>query len=129
MKKWSVLLAAMLLLGLCGCGQKEAEETQWDCSLHCAAASTEEAYVITWSEAEVTAKTGALTFQNRNGFPVTVHLGAGKDVFVEEIQPGGVCSWLQADRETVYTVGLHADVEENTKILCMVYDGNQADLF
>ena len=129
MKQWlCAAVAVVCLLALCGCSKTE-EETQWDCSLHCAAESTEDAYVITWSEAEVTAKTGVLTFQNRNDFPVTVHLGAGKDVFIEEIQPGGVCTWLQADQETVYTVGLYADVEENTEISFMVYDGNWAERF
>lgn len=130
MKRWlCAALAVICLLALCGCSKTE-EETRWDCSVGCAAESTEDSYIITWSEAEVTAKTGVLTFQNRNDFVVTVHLaGGGKEVFIEEIQPGGLCVWLQADKETVYTVGLHADVEENTEIRMMVYDGNQADPF
>jgi len=103
---------------------------KWDCSVNCAEESKENAYVITYSEENVVSNTGSLTFQNRNLFAITVHLiGKGKEAFVSEIAPGGNVIFMQADKEMTYTVGIHADVEEGTELILMVYDGEWSEAY
>ena len=126
----AVAAAVLLLLSACGSGGKTEAATEWDCSVHCAEESRDDAYVITWSDAAITSATGAITFQNRNDFPITVHLsGGGKEVYSAEVQPGGVLVYLQAERDIVYTAGIHADVEEGTELKLMVYDGERSDVY
>lgn len=96
--------------------------TQWDCSVSCAESSDE--YVITYSDVKVISQTGALTIQNRNDFDIVVHLlSAGEQEIVSDnIPAGGSYTFLEAtDKE--YTVGVHADVDENTEMKVFVYDG------
>ena len=45
---------------------------QWDCSVTCAEESTPDSYVITYSDAKISSKTGVLTVQNRNDFDIIV---------------------------------------------------------
>ena len=105
-------------------------EDKWDCTIHCAEESGENAYVITYSEKEILADTGRITFQNRNMFAITVHLiGKGKESFVSEIAPGGNVVFMKADPEVRYTVGIHADVEEGTELSLMVYDGEWSEVY
>ncbi len=105
-------------------------EDKWDCTVHCAEESGEKSYVITYSEEEILADTGRITFQNRNMFAITVHLiGKGKEVFVSEVAPGGKVTFMQADKEVTYTVGIHADVEEGTELNLMVYDGEWSEVY
>ena len=105
-------------------------EDKWDCTVHCAEESGENAYVITYSEEEILANTGCITFQNRNMFAITVHLiGKGKEAFVSEIAPGENVTFMQADKEVTYTVGIHADVEEGTELNLMVYDGEWSEVY
>ena len=47
---------------------------QWDCSVTCAEESTPDSYVITYSDAKISSKTGVLTVQNRNDFDIIVYL-------------------------------------------------------
>ncbi len=108
----------------------QVSEDKWDCTVHCAEESGESSYVITYSEEEILADTGCITFQNRNMFAITVHLiGKGKEVFVSEITPGGNVTFMQADKEVTYTVGIHADVEEGTELNLMVYDGEWSEVY
>ena len=108
----------------------QGSEDKWDCTIHCAEESGENAYVITYSEEEILADTGCITFQNRNLFEITVHLiGKGKEAFVSEIAPGGNVTFMQADKEVTYTVGIHADVEEGTELNLMVYDGEWSEVY
>ena len=108
----------------------QGSEDKWDCTIHCAEESGENAYIITYSEEEILSETGCITFQNRNLFPITVHLiGKGKEVFVSEIAPGGNVTFMQADKEVTYTVGIHADVVEGTELNLMVYDGEWSEVY
>ena len=108
----------------------QTSEEKWDCTVHCAEESGENSYVITYSEKEIVADTGRITFQNRNMFAITVHLiGKGKEAFVSEIAPGGNVVFMQADPEVSYTVGIHADVEEGTELSLMVYDGEWSEVY
>ena len=119
-----------LLLAALGCAKQEQAPVpdKWDCSLTCAETSAENAYVITWSEKEIISSTGVLTFQNRNGFDIVVHLvAAGQEEEVIDVFPHGVTAFLQAEKDVPYAVGIHADVEEGTEISLMVYDGERSE--
>ena len=108
----------------------QGAEDKWDCTVHCAEESGENAYVITYSEEEILTDTGCITFQNRNLFAITVHLiGKGKEAFVSEIAPGGNVVFMQADKGGTYTVGIHADVKEGTELSLMVYDGEWSEVY
>ena len=108
----------------------QGAEDKWDCTVHCAEESGENAYVITYSEEEILVDTGCITFQNRNLFAITIHLiGKGKEAFVSEIAPGENVVFMQADKEVTYTVGIHADVEEGTELNLMVYDGEWSEVY
>ncbi len=105
-------------------------EDKWDCTVHCAEESGENSYVITYSEKEILADTGCITFQNRNMFAITVHLiGKGKEVFVSEVAPGGNVVFMQANPAVIYTVGIHADVEEGTQLSLMAYNGEWSEVY
>ena len=125
----------MMILGLCitilsACiGHTASEDAgKWDCSVSCAAASSADSYVITYSDEEIISKTGKLSFQNRNDFDITVHLlTAGKTERKAEIPAYGVSILFQIEKDVSYTVGCHADVDENTEINLVVYDGERAD--
>ncbi len=134
---WLVLLGVLACIVAAICfltdpidNTLQVSEDKWDCTIHCAEESGENSYVITYSDEEILADTGCITFQNRNVFAITVHLiGEGKEVFVSEIAPGGNVVFMQADQEVTYTVGIHADVEEGTELSLMVYDGEWSDRF
>jgi len=112
---------------LFGCSAKE-EGAQWDCTVECVEESDADSYVISYSDAEVTSIDGVLTFQNRNDFDIVVHLlSEGNEERVMDVYAGGVAVLYQLEKETVYTVGCHADVEIGTEIVLMVYDGERAD--
>ena len=101
---------------------------QWDCSVTCAEESTPDSYVITYSDAKILSKTGVLTVQNRNDFNIIVYLLCeGKQELVSGRIPAGGCySFLNVTDEE-YTVGIHADVDENTDIKVFVYDGKDTE--
>mgnify|MGYP000187584250 FL=1 len=73
-------------------------------------------------------KTGVLTVQNRNDFDIIVYLLCeGKQELVSGRIPAGGCySFLNVTDEE-YTVGIHADVDENTDIKVFVYDGKDTE--
>lgn len=101
---------------------------QWDCSVTCAEESTPDSYVITYSDAKISSKTGVLTVQNRNDFDIIVYLLCeGKQELVSGRIPAGGCySFLNVTDEE-HTVGIHADVGENTDIKVFVYDGKDTE--
>lgn len=125
-----VLSVALLILSE-HIGTMPAEETnQWDCSVSCAAESSADSYIITYSDAEIVSNTGTLSFQNRNDFDIVVHLlAAGETERKIDIPAGGVSILHQVKSDLTYTVGCHADVAENTEIIVMAYDGERADTY
>ena len=130
MKKIPLLFAAICILSLCGCSSAKDTEasTKWDCSVTAAADNTDDAYVITYSNEEIQTRTGVLTIQNRNDFPVKIHLSTvGKQELSEEILPGGCVMFQNITPDTPYTVGAHAEVTEGTDIAIMAYDGTSSD--
>lgn len=106
------------------------EKSKWDCSVNCAEESTADSYIVTYSEEEISSNTGILTFQNQNKFEITVHLiTAGEEEEVFEIQPGGCTTFYQLEKDTVYTVGVHAEVNEGMEIRLVVYDGEWSEVY
>ena len=69
-----------------------------------------------------------LTVQNRNDFNIIVHLLCeGKQELVSGgIPPGGCYSFVNVTDEE-HTVGILADVGENTDIKVFVYDGKDTE--
>ncbi len=105
--------------------RKAKAKTQWECSVVCAEKSTPDSYVITYSDAKILSNTGVLTVQNRNDFDITVHLLCeGKQELVSDSIPAGGCYSFQNVTDKEYTVGIHAEVDENTDIKAFVYDGD-----
>ena len=101
---------------------------QWDCSVTCAEESTPDSYVITYSDAKILSKTGVLTVQNRNDFDVHLLCEGKQELVSGSIPAGGCYSFLNVtDKE--YTVGIHADVGENTDIKVFVYDGKDTESY
>ena len=75
-------------------------------------------------------KTGVLTVQNRNDFDVIVHLLCeGKQELVSGSIPAGGCYSFLNVTDKEYTVGIHADVGENTDIKVFVYDGKDTESY
>lgn len=125
-----VLSIVLLMLSACSDAVPAEETVQWDCSVSCAAESSADSYVITYSNEEIISNTGALSFQNRNDFDIVVHLlAAGEAENKIEIPAGGASTLYQIKHGLTYTVGFHADVNENTEIAVLVYDGEKADTY
>jgi len=121
------------MLILCGCARlKHVEElTKWDCSVPCVEESTEDSFVINYSDVKFASSTGVLTFQNRNDFDIIVYLLNNRREHdrVIEVGAGGCSVHYDIDKNTEFTVGIHADVEEDTEIKLMVYDGEGAEVY
>lgn len=120
-------VAGCIVMALCFLTDPKQEEVlpQWDCTAVSAGAS-----LTVFSEEEITSSTGVLTFQNRNLFPVEIELRREEETkLIREIQPGGVLSFMQAEKDCIYAVGMSADVVNGEEIHIMVYDGNQAEAY
>ena len=109
---------------------KHDDGTKWDCSVSCIEASTQNHYVINYSDVKVSSRTGTLTFQNRNGFDIIVHiLQEGEIEVVSNRIPAGGCYSLLKVNDKPCTIGVHADVDVNTEIKLFVYDGEWSEPF
>ena len=98
-------------------------ENKWDCTVTCVEESSDNTYVITYSDEKIISNTGILTIDNKNDFDISVHLIVDGVERVEEISAYGVTILYQIVRDTEYKLGCHADVPEGTEIKLMVYDG------
>lgn len=116
------------MLILCGCANlKHAKElTKWDFSVPCVEESTEDSFVIIYNDEKFTSSTGVLTFQNCNDFDIVVYLLNDR---VIEIGAGGSSVQYDIDKNTEFTIGIHADVEVDTEIKLIVYDGEESELY
>lgn len=75
MKKFLlVLLMIPIIFSLVACSKQNEELSKWDCSVSCAEESTENNYVVTYSNEKIVSKTGLLSIQNRNDFDIAVSL-------------------------------------------------------
>ena len=119
------VLVTICTISLCACSKlTNIEELKmWNCTVLCAEESSDNAYVITYSEEEIVSTKGVLTLENRNDFDIVVHLFADDKERIEEIAANGVKILYQISKDTVYTLGCHADVSEGIEIKLYVYDG------
>ena len=130
MKKFlSILLMITLIFSLVACSKQNEELSKWDCSVACAEESTENNYVVTYSDEKIISKTGLLTIQNRNDFDIAVslHQTSGEEEKTVEIKANGVTILHNIEKNKEYTLGCHADVKEGTEIKIMVYDGEKSE--
>lgn len=124
---FSIIILALLFNG---CSKKTdlEKKSKWDCSVACAEESKDNSYIITYSSEKVVCNTGALSIQNRNDFDIIVHLlTSNEEERVEKITAGSTSILYQIEKDVDYTVGVYADVEENTEIKCMIYDGEWSE--
>ena len=125
-KQICFVLISVFILMLCACSDAAYEEPviNWDCTVSCVEASGDESYIITYSNQKISSKTGTFTIQNPNDFTIVVHLSNGS---VEErvcrIAPGGTELLSEVEKDSVYTVGSHAEVEAGTEIKLKIHDG------
>ena len=119
------VLITICTISLCACSKSANTEEikMWDCTVLCAKESSDNAYVITYSEEEIVSAKGVLTLENRNDFDIVVHLFADGKERIEEITANGYKTLYQISEDTVYTLGSHADVSEGTEIKLFVYNG------
>lgn len=130
MKKIAFIICCILTLSLAACSHKQ-ENTQiskWDCSVNCAEQSISDEYVITYSDEILKSQTGALTFHNGNEFEITIYLlNNGEEEQTETIPAGSSTCLKQIKENTEYTIGIHADISEDTPIKLTAYDGEETD--
>lgn len=119
------MLVTICTISLCSCSKSANIEDikTWDCTVTCAEKSSDNAYVISYSEEEIVSTKGVLILENRNDFDIIVHLFADGKERVEEMPANGVTVLYQISKDTVYTLGCHADVSEGIEIKLYVYDG------
>lgn len=130
MKKFlSILLMIPIIFSLVACTKQDEELAKWDCSVACAEESTENNYVVTYSDEKIISKTGLLTIQNRNDFDIVVslHQTSGEEEKTVEIKANEVTILHNIEKNKEYTLGCHADVKEGTEIKIMVYDGENSE--
>ena len=113
--------------------ESSTSDMKWNCSVICAEESSDDSYIITYSDVEVIPSSSVLTFQNLNDFDIKVYINGNisKEITGDsfEISAGGVFVAYQLKENTVYTLGCHADVKEGTLIKLMVYDGERAEVY
>lgn len=131
MKKFlSILLMIPIIFSLVACTKQDEELAKWDCSVACAEESTENNYVVTYSDEKIISKTGLLTIQNRNDFDIVVSLhqtSGEEEEKTVEIKANEVTILHNIEKNKEYTLGCHADVKKNTEIKIMVYDGENSE--
>lgn len=124
---FSIIFFVLLFNG-CSKNTDLEKKSKWDCTVTCAEESKDNSYIITYSSEKVVCTTGILSIQNRNDFDIIVHLStSNEEERVEKITEGTTCILYQIKKDVDYTVGLYADVEENTEIKCMIYDGEWSE--
>lgn len=125
---WVTLAAAAVCVAMAVCfltvPKQQKEYPKWDCTTVSAGE-----FVTVFSGEEITSSTGVLTFQNRNLFPVEIELRGGETKLIREIQPGGVLTFKQAEKDCIYTIGMSAEAAEGKEIRIVVYDGDRADAY
>ena len=124
MKKLTAFVLAMVcVVAMAACNNQTAPQKRWDCIITCAEESSDNAYVISYSDEKIISNTGILTIDNKNDFDIIVHLITDGNERVEEVGAGVIVSLYQIVRDTEYTLGCHADVPEGTEIIIPIYDG------
>ncbi|MBP1552070.1 MAG: hypothetical protein J6C04_07315 [Oscillospiraceae bacterium] len=95
---------------------------KWNLSVSCAKESTDDAYVITYCDDKIISESGVLYITNNNDFDIKVHfLGSGKEI-TTAVPANSTADLVAVKPDVSYTVGVHADVEENTEINLTIWE-------
>ena len=125
-----LLIGLAITMASCSNNQDLGKMSKWDCTILCAEQSKVEEYVITYSDEKIFSRTGILSFQNQNDFDIVIHLLTnGQEERTTKLAAGGTSVFYQVAKDTEYTVGCHADVDEGTEIKLMVYDGDETEVY
>lgn len=118
-------IAFICVISLCACSQptEVGDVKMWDCTIISPEETSENSYVISYTNEKIVSTTGTLTLENRNNFDIVVHLVANGKERVEEIGVGEVTILHQIGKDSEYTLGCHAEVPEGTEMKLFVYDG------
>ena len=135
MKNVVFFFALCVLLGmLSGCAgdlPKIEGSGPWDCSVSAVNLDDKDVYEITYSRINVKSESGTLTLDNRNDFPITVHLmpqnfnKASKAEEAVTAVEGGQSVPISVEKDLMYEVGVHADVPDGTEVKLTISDSKQ----
>ena len=96
---------------------------QHDFFVSCAEASAENSYIITYCDNRFIPIGDAATLHNPNGFAIVVHLlSEGNTEHVFDLGTGESAVFGELEKETEYTIGLHAFVAVDTEIKFTIYE-------
>ena len=110
---------------------KSNQPSQWDVNL---AQAVEDETAIVYYDSPIKSNTGVIGIWNKNDFPIDVYfypydgdapVYGGNNVSEMDIPADSQVIGIPLDIDKKYTVGIHADVEENTEIHVIIQDGNE----
>ena len=111
---------------------KSNQPSQWDVNL---AQAVEDETAIVYYDNPIKSNAGVVGIWNKNDFPIDVYfypydgeapVYGGNNVSKMDIPADSQVIGIPLDIDKKYTLGIHADVEENTEINIIVQDGNLA---
>lgn len=120
-----VVICAVFLCSILACVFTNKSEVVniWDCTVICAKESSDNSYVITYSDEKIVSTTGILTLENKNDFGIVVYLCVDGNERVEIMNANSRMILYELVKEAEYTVGCHASVTAGTEIKLLIYDG------
>lgn len=110
---------------------KSNQPSQWDVNL---AQAVEDETAIVYYDSPIKSNTGVIGIWNKNDFPIDVYfypydgdapVYGGNNVSEMDIPADSQVIGIPLDIDKKYTLGIHADVEENTEIHVIIQDGNE----
>lgn len=110
---------------------KSDQPSQWDVDL---AQAIEDETAIVYYDNPIKSNTGVIGIWNKNDFPIDVYfypydgdapVYGGNNVSEMDIPADSQVIGIPLDIDKKYTLGIHADVEENTEIHVIIQDGNE----
>lgn len=133
MKKLIFIVLFVVIAVIAGCYAvwKSNQPSQWDVNL---AQAVEDETAIVYYDSPIKSNTGVIGIWNKNDFPIDVYfypydgdapVYGGNNVSEMDIPADSQVIGIPLDIDKKYTLGIHADVEENTEIHVIIQDGNE----
>lgn len=135
MKKKIFCVVLLIIIAVTAGGYavwKSDQPSQWDVNL---AQAVEDGTAIVYYDNPIKSNAGVVGIWNKNDFPIDVYfypydgeapVYGGNNVSKMDIPADSQVIGIPLDIDKTYTLGIHADVEENTEINIIVQDGNLA---
>lgn len=135
MKKKIFCVVLLIIIAVTAGGYavwKSGQPSQWDVNL---AQVVEDETAIVYYDNPIKSNAGVVGIWNKNDFPIDVYfypydgeapVYGGNNVSKMDIPADSQVIGIPLDIDKKYTLGIHADVEENTEINIIVQDGNLA---